>query len=116
MHVFPEQFGWIVISEQAHGCTITEKAGTLGIATKDRLSGGIEYKPDSLLAIVQRLLRLFSLRDLLGERHDESRHALGARNKRDIVPYPDQTAILASILLFDLKLFSFALQQLGGKR
>jgi hypothetical protein len=43
MHVFPEQFGRIVVSEQARGCTITEKTGTLGIATKDRFSGGIEY-------------------------------------------------------------------------
>jgi hypothetical protein len=46
MHVFPEQFGRIVVSEQARGCTITEKTGTLGIAAKDRFSGGIEYEPD----------------------------------------------------------------------
>ena len=46
MHVFPEQFGWNVVSEQAHGCTITEKTGTLGIAAKNRLSRGIEYEPD----------------------------------------------------------------------
>jgi hypothetical protein len=46
MHVFPKQFGRIVVSEQARGCTITEKTGTLGIATKDRLSCGIEYEPD----------------------------------------------------------------------
>ena len=47
MHVFPEQFSRIVVSEQAHGCTITEETGTLGIATKDRLSGGVENEPDS---------------------------------------------------------------------
>ena len=46
MHVFSEQFGWIVVSEQAHGCTITEKTDTLGIAAKNRLSCGIEYEPD----------------------------------------------------------------------
>src|SRR5437899_2976757 len=46
MHVFPEQFSRIVVSEQARSCTITEKTGTLGIATKDRFSGGIEYEPD----------------------------------------------------------------------
>src|SRR5207249_2514977 len=56
------------------------------------------------------------LRDIFGERHEKSRHALRSRNKRDIVPYPDQTAILTSILLFDLELFSFSLQQLDGKR
>src|SRR5713101_8403330 len=37
MHVFPEQFGRIVISKKARRCRITEKASTLGIATKDRL-------------------------------------------------------------------------------
>src|SRR5207253_11468843 len=46
MHVFPEQFSRIVVSEQARSCTITEKTGTLGIATKDRFSGRIEYEPD----------------------------------------------------------------------
>ena len=46
MHVFPEQFARIVVSEQARGRTITEKTGTLGIATKNRLSGGVEYEPD----------------------------------------------------------------------
>jgi hypothetical protein len=46
MHVFPQQFGWIVVSEQARGCAITEKTGALGITTKDRFSGGIEYEPD----------------------------------------------------------------------
>src|SRR5215831_8655323 len=68
------------------------------------------------LALPQCLFRLFSLRDIFGQRHEESRYALGSRNKRDIVPYPDQTAILTSILLFDLELFSLSLQQLGGKR
>jgi len=69
MHVFPEQFGRIVISKQAHRCRITEKASALGIAAKDRLRGGIEYEPDSLLATVQRLFRPFSLRDVFRERH-----------------------------------------------
>src|SRR5215470_8990653 len=109
VHVLAEQFGRIVVSEHAHGCTITEKAGTLGIAPKDRLSGGIQYEPDFLLAMVQRLFRLFSLRDVLGERHDEPRHALGARNERNVVPHPDETPILAPILLLDLKLLPFAL-------
>ena len=51
VHVFPEQFGRIVVSEQAHRRRIAEKACTFGIATKDPLRGGIEYEPDSLLAI-----------------------------------------------------------------
>ena len=51
MHVFPEQFGWIVVPEHAHGCTITEKTDTLGIAAKNRLSCGIEYEADEFLAI-----------------------------------------------------------------
>ena len=51
VHVFPEQFGRIVVSEQAHRRRIAEKASTFGIATKDPLRGGIEYEPDSLLAI-----------------------------------------------------------------
>src|SRR5207244_10815037 len=45
MHVFPEQFGGIVISKQAHRCGIAEKASALAIAAKDRLRGGIEYEP-----------------------------------------------------------------------
>src|SRR5271167_4979374 len=116
MHVFPEQFGRIVISEEAHRCRITKKASALGIATKNRLSGGVKYEPDSLLAMAQRLFRLLSFRDVFGERHDESRHALGARNKRNVVAYPDETPILAPVLLLDLKLSSFSLEELGGKR
>ena len=116
MHVLPQQFGRIVISKQAHRRRITEKASTVGIATKDPLRGGIEYEPDSLLALLQRLFRLFSLRDVFRERHDKSGHVLGARNQRNVVAHPDQAAILASILLLDLKLLPLSFQQLGDER
>jgi hypothetical protein len=46
MHVFPEHFIRIVVSEQVHGCAITEKTGTFWITTKYRFSGGIEYEPN----------------------------------------------------------------------
>src|SRR4029077_9697078 len=65
-----------------------------------------------LLALPQRPFRPFALRDVFGERHYEPRHALGARNQRNVVAHPDQAAVLALILLLDLKLFSFSFEQL----
>jgi hypothetical protein len=50
VQVSPEQFGRIVISEQAHRRRIAERASTLWIAAKDFRRRGIEYEPDSLLA------------------------------------------------------------------
>src|SRR5271170_5781926 len=60
----------------------------------------------------QRLFGLPPLRYVFGKSHDESLHAFSARNERNVVAYPPQGAILASILLLDLKLLSFSLQQL----
>src|ERR1700733_13862902 len=70
MHILPQQLGRVVISKQADRCRITEKASTLGIATKDSLRGGIEYEPDSLLVLLQRLFRAFSLHNVFAQRHD----------------------------------------------
>ena len=55
----------------------------------------------------QRLFCSFPLCDVFGERHQEPRHALGARNEGHVVADPDRAAVLASVLLLDLKL-SFA--------
>src|SRR6266446_7006073 len=63
----------------------------------------------------QRLFRPFPLRDVLGERHNKSRHILGSWNERNVVAHPDQAAVLAPILLLDLKLFSFSFEQLGDE-
>jgi hypothetical protein len=39
-------------------------------------------------------------------RHDKRGHALGSRNKRNVVAHPDQTAVLTPILLLDLKVYA----------
>src|SRR6267154_6644201 len=59
---------------------------------------------------------MFALCDVLGQRHYESRYPLGARHKRNVVAYPNRTAVLAQILFLNLKLSSFSLQQLGDER
>jgi hypothetical protein len=115
VHIFPEQFRRVVVSEHAHRRRIAEKASTFGIATKDPLRGGIEYEPDPLLAIPYRLFRSLSLRDVFRQRHDKSGYALGSWNQRNVVAHPDQAAILASILLLDLKLLPRSFQQLGDE-
>src|SRR5215469_7267455 len=111
MHVLSEQFSRVVIAEQAHSGTITEKSGTLSITTKNRFSSGIEYEPNSLLAIAQRLFRFFSFSDVFRERHQESRHAFSTGNEESVVlpvvVHPDQAAIFAPVLLLDLKLLPF---------
>ena len=43
------------------------------------------------------------------------RHALGARNEGNVVAYPDQAAVFASVLLLDLKLSSLTFEQLGDE-
>src|SRR6266498_2220768 len=111
MHILAKQFGGFVVTEQASCCSIAEETCAVGIATKDCFSGGIENETDSLLAFLQGFFCLFPFSDVLRERHDKSRHAFRTRNQRDIVPYPDKTAILASVLLLDLKLRSFPFQQ-----
>jgi hypothetical protein len=60
VHVSPEQFGRIVISEQANRRRNSEKASTLRIAAKNFRRRGIEYELDSLLAAPWRFLRLLS--------------------------------------------------------
>ena len=67
------------------------------------------------LALPQHLFCLFPLCDVFGERHYEARHALGARNEGNVVAYPDQAAVLSSVLLLDLKLLSLTFQKLGDK-
>src|SRR5580693_7658838 len=67
------------------------------------------------LASPKRLLRALALGNVLGQRHYESRYPLGARHKRNVVTYPNQTAVLAPILFLDLKLSSFSLYQLGDE-
>src|SRR5580693_8143494 len=78
VHVLPEQFGRIVVSQQPHRRRIAEKASTFGIATKDPLRGGIEYETNPLLAIPERFFSLLSLRDVFRERHDKSGYDLCA--------------------------------------
>src|SRR5258708_38478476 len=68
------------------------------------------------LASAKSLLRALALGDVLGQRHYESRYPLGARHKRNVVAYPNRTAVLAAILFLNLKLSSFSLQQLGDER
>src|ERR1700678_1972430 len=58
----------------------------------------------------------FPLCDVLGQRHKELRYSLGARHERNVVAYPNQTAVLAAILFLDLKLESFSPHQLGDER
>jgi hypothetical protein len=58
---------------------------------------------------------VFSLGDVFRERHHKPRHALGARNEGDVVAHPDRGAVLASVLLLDLKLCSPSFEQLGGE-
>src|SRR5258707_1810191 len=111
MHILAKQFDGFVVTEQANCCWIAEETCAVGIATKDSLRGGIENETDALLAFLQGFFCLFPFSDVLRERHDKSRRVLGARNERDIVPYPDKTAILTSILLLHLKLLSFSFQQ-----
>src|SRR5258705_2256070 len=111
MQIPAEQFGGFVVTEQANCCPIAEETRAVGIAPKDPFSGGIENETDSLFAFLQGFFCLFPFSDVLRERHHKSRHTLSARNQRDVVPYPDKTAILTPVLLLDLKLLSFALQQ-----
>src|SRR5258707_10156267 len=59
---------------------------------------------------------MFALCNVLGQRHYESRYTLGARHKRNVVAYPNRTAVLAYILFLNLKLSSFPVQQLGDER
>src|ERR1700675_555273 len=59
---------------------------------------------------------MFALCNVLGQRHYESRYALGARHKRNIVAHPNRTTVLAAILFLKLNLSSFSLQQLGDER
>jgi hypothetical protein len=111
VHIFAKQFGGFVVTEQANCCSIAEETCAFRIAAKDSFSGRIENETDSLLTFLQSFFCLFPISDVLRERHDKSRHALGARNQRDVVTYPDETAILTSVRLLDLKLFSFPFQQ-----
>src|ERR1700735_983198 len=67
-------------------------------------------------AATQLCLGTFALRDVLGQRHKELRYSLRAWHKRNVVAYPNQTAVLAAILFLDLKLSSFFLHQLGDER
>src|SRR5437588_2953336 len=62
------------------------------------------------------MLRTLPLGDVLGQRHYESRYPLGARHQRNVVAYPNETAVLAAMLFLDLKLSSRSLQQLGDER
>src|SRR5205807_2157210 len=68
------------------------------------------------LASPKSLFHTFALCNVLGQRHYESRYPLGARYKRNVVAYPNRTAVLAAILFLNLKLSSFSLQQLGDER
>src|SRR5882724_2220106 len=61
------------------------------------------------------LLCLLALSDVLGERHYEPRHVLGTWNEGNVVAHPNYAAILAPILLLDLKLFSLSFEQLGDE-
>src|SRR5438876_5203327 len=110
------QRGQVANFERLHAALVHRQQAALEVKHLDAILTAGDEAPLELLGIPQRLFRLFSLRDVFGERHNESRHALRARNQRNVVAYPDQAAILASILLLDLKLLSFSLQQLAGER
>src|SRR5258708_31846955 len=58
---------------------------------------------------------MFALCDVLGQRHYELRYPLGAWHERDVVAYPNRTAVLAQILLLKLNLSSFSLKQLDDE-
>src|SRR5580693_2223393 len=68
------------------------------------------------LTPLQSFFGTFALCNVLGQRHYESRYPLRPRHKRNVVAYPNQTAVLAAILFLNLKLSSFSLQQLGDER
>src|SRR3989441_1155549 len=110
------QRGQVANFERLHATFVHRQQAALQVKHLDAILTAGDEAPLELLGSPQRLFRLFSLRDVFGERHNESRHALRARNERNVVAHPDQAAILASILLLDLKLLSFSLQQLAGER
>src|SRR5262245_3889286 len=56
------------------------------------------------LARPQRFLRPLAFRNVLGERHEESRRPLAVWHAGNVVAYPYQTAVLPPILFLDLKL------------
>src|ERR1700678_8118 len=82
-----------------------------GLLGQVRNDGIVDLKQDAVLlfTFTQRRFRLFPLRDVLGKRHDKSRHASSPRNQRNVVVDPPQGAIFASILFLDLKLLSLSL-------
>src|SRR5580704_18749118 len=75
----------------------------------------LEEQASSLLISSQRLFGALALRYVLRKRHDKLRHALGAWNQRNVVAYPHQAAVFASILLFDLELLSLPFQKIGDE-
>src|SRR5437899_5276984 len=102
--------------KRLHAAFVHGQQAALQVKHLDAILAAGDEAVLELLGIPQRRFRPFSLRDVFGERHDESRHSLAARNKRNVVAHPNQAAILTSILFLDLKLLSLSLQQLGGKR
>src|SRR4029077_20205643 len=75
----------------------------------------LQERARALLTSSQRLFRALALRYVLRKRHYKLRHALGARNQRNIVACPHQAAVFAPILLFDLELLSLSLQKICDK-
>src|ERR1700686_5211086 len=70
---------------------------------RDKSVVDFQESASALLTSSQRVFRALALRDVLRKGHYKLRHALGARNQRNIVAYPHHAAVFASILLFDLE-------------
>src|SRR5512133_3381652 len=77
----------------------------------DKLVVQIQEQAKAIALPLQAVGEALALRDVFGERHHELRHALGAWNEGNVVAYPDQAGIFASILLLNLKLTSLPFAQ-----
>ncbi len=58
----------------------------------------------------------FPLRNVFGERHQESRPSLRVRQDGDVVAYPNWLTILTAVPLFDLKLLALSVEQFADQR
>src|ERR1700722_1238604 len=78
------------------------------VEVRDDRVVNLKERASTLLTSSQRRFRALALRDVLRKRHHKLRHALRARNQRNIIVYPNQAAVSSSILLLDLELFPFS--------
>src|SRR6185436_2719222 len=83
----------------------------MSITAKDSFGRGIENQAGSLFAFLQSFFCLFSFCDVFRQGEHEPWRVLGFSNQRDVVSYPNEAAIFATVLLLDLKLISLSFQQ-----